>query len=419
MNEALWTIFWGVVTFSLLIVIHEGGHFLSARMFGVKVHEFMLGLPGPAIRFEGKKTTYGVTAIPLGGYVRIAGMEPGPEDPMLAEALASLTRDRTMDGERLATLMGIDVEHADGLLYTLADWGAATREDRRSTTYQAVYPVQAASDPAALLDAARAETYRALPMWKRIVVLSAGVVLNLLTAVLVFTVVLSAYGSPEVSLTIAGVAPTGAAAAAGIVGGDKVTKIGATTLTTWDDLVTAVGKYQPGDQVIVTVVRKGKTLTFPATLTKGPQGHAFLGVEAGQELVRLTPVKALGQSFVYVGMMFKAVGDFFRPSTFKTSISQSSSIIGASVVVRQSVKLGPWVYAQIVAVLSLGLGVLNILPIPPLDGGKVVLELAEGATGRPLPRAIVIGFSIVGAVLLFSLIGYLMYADTVRLITNS
>ncbi len=106
MNEALWTIFWGVITFSLLIVIHEGGHFLSARVFGVKVHEFMLGLPGPAIRIQGKKTTYGVTAIPLGGYVKIAGMEPGPEDPLLGDALAALTRERSLDGERLAVADG-------------------------------------------------------------------------------------------------------------------------------------------------------------------------------------------------------------------------------------------------------------------------------------------------------------------------
>jgi regulator of sigma E protease len=281
-----------------------------------------------------------------------------------------------------------------------------------------VYPADAADKPAELIDTARAETYRALPMWKRIVVLSAGVVLNLITAILVFTVVLSAYGSPEVSLKLAGVAPTGGASAAGIEAGDRITKIGAASLDTWEDLVATVAKYEPGEEVAVTVIRKGETVTFPVALTKGPQGRAFLGVEAGQEMVRMAPVKALGQSFVYVGMMFKAVGDFFRPSTFKTSVSQSSSIIGASVIVRQSVKMGPWVYAQIVAILSLGLGVLNILPIPPLDGGKVVLELAEGAAGRPLPRALVIGFSLVGAVLLFSLIGYLMYADTVRLITN-
>ncbi len=320
MTETLWTIFWGVITFSLLIVIHEGGHFLSARMFGVKVHEFMLGLPGPAIRFEGKKTVYGVTAIPLGGYVKIAGMEPGPEDPLLQDALAHLTREQHLDGDGLAALMDIDVEHADALLYTLADWGAASRADRKSTIYDAVYPAEAAADPAALLTTARAETYRALPLWKRIVVLSAGVVLNLLTAILVFTIVLSAYGVPEVSLKIAGVAPKGAAVAAGLAAGDRITKIGSTQLETWDDLVSTVARYKPGNEVDVTYVRNGQTRTATLTLTKGPQGRAFLGVEAGQELVRMSPVKALGQSFVYVGMMFKAVTDFFRPSTFETSL---------------------------------------------------------------------------------------------------
>ena len=69
MPEALTTIFWGVITFSILVVIHEGGHFLAARAFGVKVHEFMVGLPGPAIRFRSKRsgTSFGITAIPLGG----------------------------------------------------------------------------------------------------------------------------------------------------------------------------------------------------------------------------------------------------------------------------------------------------------------------------------------------------------------
>ena len=89
----------------ILVVIHEGGHFLAARVFGVKVHEFMIGLPGPAFRFQGKRTTYGVTAIPLGGYVRIAGMEPGPEDPLLGPALAaSSPATATMDADRLAGL---------------------------------------------------------------------------------------------------------------------------------------------------------------------------------------------------------------------------------------------------------------------------------------------------------------------------
>ncbi len=102
MSDGLSALFWGIITFSLLVLIHEGGHFAAARMFGVKVHEFMIGLPGPALRLHGKKTVYGITAIPLGGYVRIAGMEPGPENPLLGPALAAATRRGTIDADQLA-----------------------------------------------------------------------------------------------------------------------------------------------------------------------------------------------------------------------------------------------------------------------------------------------------------------------------
>ena len=69
MTNILWIIFWGVLTFSLLVVLHEAGHFVAARAFGLKVHEFMVGLPGPRIRFHGKKTTFGtaVAALPSKG----------------------------------------------------------------------------------------------------------------------------------------------------------------------------------------------------------------------------------------------------------------------------------------------------------------------------------------------------------------
>src|SRR5450759_4690733 len=84
MPTGIAAVFWGVVTFSVLVLLHEGGHFLAARAFGVKVHVFMLRLPGPALRRRSKRIciSYGVTAIPLGVYVRIAVMEPGREDAL-------------------------------------------------------------------------------------------------------------------------------------------------------------------------------------------------------------------------------------------------------------------------------------------------------------------------------------------------
>jgi regulator of sigma E protease len=417
MNQALSAIFWGVLTFSVLILIHEGGHFLAARLFGVKVHEFMLGLPGPALRYRGKKTTYGVTAIPLGGYVKIAGMEPGPEDPRLTEALAAATAAGESTPASLASALTIEEEDASSLLFTLADWGALERIPKEER-YVALYPTAAAENPEKLYTDARATTYRALPMWKRIVTLSAGVALNILTAILVFTVALSAYGSPEISLKLAGVTKNGAAAAAGIRAGDRILAIDGKTVATWDELVASIAKGKPGTTVVIKIERDGVRSDVEAVLGRGPKGNAFLGIEAGQEMIRMSVPAALKQSFVYLGMMFGAIANFFRPSTFQQSLDQSSSIIGASVIVAQAVEIGPWIYAQIVAILSLGLGVINILPIPPLDGGKVVLEIAEKAAGKPLPRVVVLGFSLVGAVLLFSLIGYLMYADTMRYIIN-
>ncbi len=415
MTDGMAAIFWGVVTFSLLIVIHEGGHFLTARWFGVKVHEFMIGLPGPAIRLHGKKTTYGITAIPLGGYVRIAGMEPGPEDPLLAPALASATRVETANAFTVATDLGIEETEADALLVTLADWDALEPIEGDDNSYRSRFAPEDAEDPKALLDRARLVTYRALPTWKRIIVLSAGVVLNLITAVLVFSVVVSIFG--VYSLKLQDVAKGSAAAAAGIRAGDRVTALDGKRVGDWQALVDRVATHEAGDVVKVTYVRDGKTVTVTATLKEAKDGsRPLLGVSPSIE--KPTPVQAVLVSVSYIGMTFRAIMNFFNPGTFRAAISQSSSIIGASYMAAAAARTSALNYAALVALLSLSLGVINIFPIPPLDGGKVAIEIFERLRGKPLSRKVSLALSATGAVLLFALIGYLMYADVVRFIIN-
>ncbi len=419
MNDGLLALFWGVITFSLIVVIHEGGHFLTARMFGVKVHEFMVGLPGPAIRFRGKKTTYGVTAIPLGGYVRIAGMDPGPEDPRLAEVLASLTRVGTANAIEVSTVTGFDSGDADRMLITLADWDALVQSPDDEYTYVSRFTPEEASDPTALLDKARSVTYRALPTWKRVVVLSAGVVLNLVTAIAVFTFVLSVFGYLQETTFVGGVNPGSGAQAAGIRADDRLVSFDGVPIGEWADLTREVTVREAGDVVLVTVERNGKLLDLTATLGARPEGPgALLGVQTRVEQVHPNVAEALVQSVSYIGLTFKAIAGFFNPSTFQQSISQSSSVIGASYIAAEAARTGPLDYAAIVAVLSLSLGVINILPIPPLDGGKVAIEIVEKLRGKPLSRNLSLGLSASGAVLLFALIGYLMYADVVRFIAS-
>jgi len=206
-------VFWGIVTFSILVVLHEGGHFLVARAFGVKVHEFMIGLPGPALRIRGKKTTYGVTAVPFGGYVRIAGMEPGEEDPLLAHAIAVVKERGSITVSELGRALGVDRERASDIASVLEDWGALVRGDDHSLAL--AEGLDARRPASELLASVRAHTYRGLSTPKRIAVLSAGVVANILAAILVFTFVLAAFGTYEPSLTLEQVQP-GSPAAAGL-----------------------------------------------------------------------------------------------------------------------------------------------------------------------------------------------------------
>ncbi|MBI5230727.1 MAG: site-2 protease family protein [Coriobacteriales bacterium] len=428
--DALQIVFWGVVTFSILVLLHEGGHFVAARMFGVKVHEFMLGLPGPAVRLRIGETYYGVTAIPLGGYVRIAGMEPGDEDPLLADALALATRSETIDAPRLAEAAGIDIDRAVALLDTLADWYAIEALDindpskaammfNRGELYRSLQDPEMAANPTKMLDAARKRTYRGLSTTKRILVLCAGVAVNLLSAILVFTVVLSAFGYYEQSLTVTRVVKESAAETAGLKPGDTITGLGGKDVDTWQDFLQRMALYQPGDETSITFERDGASKTAEVTLGEAPEGdRPFLGVQPTSELIKPNILQALGQSFVWLGMVFVAIGQFFNPQTFQVAVSGARSIVGISVEVRNAAAAGALSYAWIVALLSLSLGAMNILPIPPLDGGKVLMEIIERLIGHPVSRRVSLSVSVVGMLVLFSLIGYLMYADVMRYIVN-
>ncbi|HET6498760.1 MAG TPA: site-2 protease family protein [Coriobacteriia bacterium] len=415
MGDAVSTILWGILTFSILVVLHEGGHFFAARAFRVKVHEFMVGLPGPALRFTSKSgTVFGITAVPLGGYVRIAGMEPGPEDPLLARALSIASQARRIDSSRLAEQMGIEVEYASRLLATLADWGALTPAPDDDVSYLAELEADAANTPDELLARARSVTYRALSKPKRIVLLSMGVVTNLVTALVVFTTVLAIWGFYTQSLRLHDVVPDSGAYAAGLQPGDRITAIGNEAVEDWNALTSAVAAYEPGDRVAVGYVRDGQERSTVSVIGSSERGTPVLGVVADVDHVNLTVPEAAVESVRLTGMVFAAIGRFFSPETFEESLDGARGIVGITVEVAEAARMGPLSYAWMVALLSLSLGAMNILPIPPLDGGKIVLELVEAATRRPLGRRFSLGLSLSGAFLLFSLIGYLMYADIVR-----
>lgn len=416
MSLTLSAIFWGIITFSLLIIVHEGAHMFTARAFGVKVHEFFIGLPGPSLSFKRKETRYGVTAIPLGGYVRIAGMEGDVYDPLLEPLLTFITLRQSATLSEVATHFNLSEDDALKLLSVLSDWDAIS-EAEESTVYQASYEAEQAENPVALMAKAQERTFLALSPLKRIVVLSAGVLANIVCALVVFSVVLSGWGYYE-DLGHVNAVKGGPAATAGVVAHDKVVKIDEHKVSNFTDISSTLTKnYHVGDTVNLVVERNSATKTIPVTLEKNPKtGAPYLGVSSELTHVKPSPLKAIGQSFGYVGMTLKGLGEFFNPATFKQATSQSASIVGISVMAAKAASTSALDYAWLIAAISLSLGIMNILPLPPLDGGKVLFEIIGALRRKPVPMKVQVVTSLAGFGLLFALVILLTYNDFARLL---
>lgn len=410
---AVETALWGIITFSILVVLHEMGHFLAARAFGVKIHEFMIGLPGPALRLHTKTMDWGVTAVPLGGYVRIAGMEPGDEDALLGDALVAIRDHGPLGIAELRRILDVSDDRAESILRSLDEWKAIT-PDAEGRYALAVDGAEQCRDSGALLDLARTSTYRGQSTWKRIVILAMGVVTNLVVAVLTLTVFFSIWGYVDLTTRIDSVSEESPASAADIRTGDVLLAVDGETFADWDRFQIILARTQPGDEVTITLERDGDRLDIPVTLAER-EGHGFLGVGPTAIPVEQPGLwDSFGQSIRYLALVARSIGDLFTPAKFAGTVQTFTGPIGISVMAKDAAQGGPLAFAALMAMLSLSLGLMNILPLPPLDGGKIALEILERVMGRPLPRSVTIAFSAVGAVLLFSLIGYVMFQDIVR-----
>lgn len=343
-------IFCGVIVLGFLVLIHEGGHYLAARAFGVRVTEFMIGLPGPKIGFKKGETTFGMTAIPLGGYAKVCGMETGKMDPHLKSVLASVYRRGTATMEEVAADCGLSPEEAYEALEELTEWGSVTPPTRKDehniyrtpeylpTKKELVWahrhclpaPVKIESgqprsfeSPERLFAHEHAQQYRSLPFWKRSVILLAGIAVNLLFAIGAFVIIYAVIG--------------------------------------------------------VDVVNQAT----------GEQRHLYA-----------TPLQAIQIGSTLIGMTFQAILGLFNPETAAQTVSDSTSIVGIAVMSKDFLAAGIAEGLYFIAAISISLGLMNLLPIPPLDGGRFLIEIIQKVTKRDVPMK-VLGYASMAGMALF------------------
>lgn len=418
-------IFWGVVVLSALVFVHEGGHYLAARAFRVRATEFFLGLPCRwKLSRKSRKvgTEFGVTPLLLGGYTRICGME-GETDELLAPALAYVMEHGRAKADDVARELGVDVDRAYAILATLSDWASirpyydpALGEQPSQSTYPASFETLArdahllteydrdhdfsldgftsAGEPRPLGDIApeeflereRRRTFQGAGFVRRCVMLLAGPLVNIVLAFLIVTCALMVRGVdyvPNVSV-IGSVTEGMPAAEAGLEAGDVIVAVGDTEVETWTELVEALAPYlEEGLDFEVTYERDGVESVTTIDLVDGEETDA-IGITSSVATYHPTFAEAAETTLSYVGQVAATVGQILMPSHTMEILDQSSSIVGIAAMTAEAASSGAYDLAVIAAAISLSLGFMNLLPIPPFDGGKILIEIIQLVIRRPL-----------------------------------
>ena len=449
--SALTTAFWGILLLSCLVFLHEGGHFLAARACGVRVTEYFLGLPCRwrlARTSKRNGTTFGITPLLLGGYAMICGMDP-EMSPHAAAVLGAVHRRGTVSVEELAEELSLDEDEVFAACIQLMGWGsidgvydasrgefpggsaypstyAAPARDRAGNTLldgrrfergqasEAGSPWVPPMDDGAFLELERSRTYLGKGFLARAFMLVAGILVNLLTGLLLLMSIYSIVGV-EVSLDVneVGTVEAGSQAAElGLAAGDRILSVDGAPTESWMDIVYALDAASDGEPFEVVFEHDGEEHAATAELG----ADELLGIGISTEVVRLDPIESARMSIDYIGQTAASILSLFNPQHTMEMLDSSTSIVGISVMSAQAAAAGPTTFLTLAALISFSLGLMNLLPIPPLDGGKLVIEVIQALIGRELPLKVQNAVSYVGIALFMMLFVYVLRNDVIRFI---
>ncbi len=317
-----------------LIFVHELGHYAVGRMCGVKADAFSIGFGREIMGYtDSRGTRWKLGWLPMGGYVKFAGdMNP-----------ASQPR---------------------------PEWLSLPPEER-------------------------ARTFQAKAVWQRFLIVLAGPVTNFLVAIGIFMAFFAIYGQPRTPPTVAGVMAGAPAAKAGLQIGDRITAVAGRSVATFDDLADII-RFRPQERLRIDYVRAGRPgtvdLVTSANVERDNFGNEFrkgtIGIMSGQQIVAPVPlielpVAATRQTFGVVRTMIDTLGQII---TGRRSVKELGGPIKIAQVSGQQASLG-WInVVLLMALISINLGFINLLPIPMLDGGHLAFYLFEGIARRPVPE---------------------------------
>lgn len=329
-----------LLVLTVLVFVHELGHFYAGKRLGFRIDEFAIGM-GPVVCSKEKNgTRFAIRALPIGGLCAFHGEDEGVSDP---------------------------------------------------------------------------ECFNAQPVWKRMIVVLAGPFMNILLAVVLAVIILMTYGEymPMINDFTAENTP---AEAAGIQVGDIITEIDGKSITYYAECTDYIRQADHAG-IEVTVRRGGSDVTLTARDIYDPEsGSNRLGIYISPERLRYGLLEAATNSVRYtcyiVKEMFKVLGGLFTGSVTSDDVAGP---VGTISIIGQAVRAGFEVVLRLGVLISINLGIMNILPIPALDGGRFLFMVIEAVRGKPIPPEKEGMIHMAGLVLLFSLMILLTVMDVRKL----
>jgi regulator of sigma E protease len=344
-----------LILLGVLIFVHEFGHFIVAKLVGVKVLKFSLGFPPAMIKRKWGETEYILSWIPLGGYVKLLGEDPESDEEIPPEELP------------------------------------------------------------------RAFTSKSLPA--RMAVILAGPLSNYLLAIVLICAGYVA-GWPVLVSDVGKVIDGTPAMAAGFKAGDKVTAINGESVWRWDDMRAIISR-NPGRKITVTVDRDGSRIDLTVTPRlaehKDPLGEQVgqIGVAPSGKTVKLGFAAALHEgvrfSVYLTELVLKTLVKLVKMQISAKALSGPITIVQAS---GESLKAGVFSFIFLMSYISINLAIINLLPVPILDGGHLLFFVIEAITRRPVTgrvREVAVQFGLLFIAFLFALV---IYNDISRIVTK-
>lgn len=344
-----------IVVLGVLIVIHEFGHFIACRLTGVKVEKFSIGFGPEIFSWKGRETTYVLSLLPLGGFVKPAGesfSETGPEGPKKGDYLAA-------------------------------------------------------------------------PLLSRIAIVVAGVFMNYVLAYVLFIAIFM-MGRPVPGTTIATFVDGYPAKTSGLQKGDTIAAVNGAAVSTWNDLMIALSEAPTGP--LALSIKRGESFENLTLTPKTEEAKDIFGKPVTVKRLGITPDPAAAKFEKYgfieslkiswdtmVNMATTTYQAIFYLAMGKLSLKTISGPIGIVTMAGSALDLGLPYILQLTAALSVSLAVINLLPIPALDGGHLLFLLIEGITRRPVSLKTQERATQVGFYLLLSLMVFVIYNDMVNL----